>query len=477
MSNIVEKFKKDMKGKEITKQEGNFSFLIFGSCIPGGFRPYINKYYNFDFGSFIYLMQENHGLVFFDLEVYTNIMKNVFNKFLKAESKEDILEYQDFLKIWKEINEHYKNCHPEKLKDISDEELDTLTKEGFKFEAQYLAATVFSEVLGKDLVKEFYNLIEADKNKFEEFFSITSRSATESFMIRTDEKLINFENTEDPYDINWILTDYYIGPKLEEVPEKIDKLIEEKGGIEKIKKELEEQKKEVEKNKEQIEKLKESLSEKEKKLVDFMQLSIYVRDTRKKPMQKVLTTISNTCRETFKRMGLKEEDIVYGHASDFIQDKYKKPEYPEEIEKRKKGISAYIDENGPIFEYGNTKEVNEEIYKLMDESIENINKIKGNTGCKGKARAKAKVILSKNDFHKFKQGEILVTSMTRPEFVPLMKLASAIITDEGGITCHAAIISRELNIPCIIGTKNATRILKDEDLVEVDAEKGVATKC
>lgn len=54
-----------------------------------------------------------------------------------------------------------------------------------------------------------------------------------------------------------------------------------------------------------------------------------------------------------------------------------------------------------------------------------------------------------------------------------MKKAAAIITDEGGITCHAAIVSRELNIPCIIGTKVATKILKDGDLVEVNAEKGV----
>ena len=59
--------------------------------------------------------------------------------------------------------------------------------------------------------------------------------------------------------------------------------------------------------------------------------------------------------------------------------------------------------------------------------------------------------------------------MTRPEFLPAMKKASAIVTDEGGITSHAAIVSRELGIPCIIGTKNATEILKNGDLVEVKA--------
>jgi pyruvate, water dikinase len=70
-------------------------------------------------------------------------------------------------------------------------------------------------------------------------------------------------------------------------------------------------------------------------------------------------------------------------------------------------------------------------------------------------------------------GDVLVTGMTRPEFVPLMKLASAIVTDEGGITCHAAIVSRELGKPCVIGTKNATKVLRDGMLIEVDAEKGI----
>lgn len=75
----------------------------------------------------------------------------------------------------------------------------------------------------------------------------------------------------------------------------------------------------------------------------------------------------------------------------------------------------------------------------------------------------------------FTEGTILVTSMTRPEFVPLMRKAVAIITDEGGITCHAAIVSRELNIPCIIGTKHATKILKNGSTIHLDVNKGIIT--
>jgi phosphoenolpyruvate synthase/pyruvate phosphate dikinase len=72
-----------------------------------------------------------------------------------------------------------------------------------------------------------------------------------------------------------------------------------------------------------------------------------------------------------------------------------------------------------------------------------------------------------------KKDYILVISMTRPEFIPYLKNCKAIITDEGGITCHAAIVSRELKIPCIISTKIATQVLHDGDLVEVDADKGI----
>lgn len=75
----------------------------------------------------------------------------------------------------------------------------------------------------------------------------------------------------------------------------------------------------------------------------------------------------------------------------------------------------------------------------------------------------------------FVPGNILVTTMTRPEFVPLIKHASAIITDEGGITCHAAVVSRELGIPCIIGTQHATKVLKSGQQISLDLRTGDIT--
>lgn len=112
---------------------------------------------------------------------------------------------------------------------------------------------------------------------------------------------------------------------------------------------------------------------------------------------------------------------------------------------------------------------------FKNKSKTTVNELKGMTACMGKESTivgKVKIILNPKD-NFLKEGEILVTSMTRPEFLPYMKKAKAIITNEGGITSHAAIISRELGIPCVIGTKFATEVLKNGDLVEVDIRKGI----
>lgn len=104
------------------------------------------------------------------------------------------------------------------------------------------------------------------------------------------------------------------------------------------------------------------------------------------------------------------------------------------------------------------------------------NELKGRTAMKGNAKGYAKIVLGRSDFKKVNEGDILIAPSTRPEYLPVMKKSFAIITDEGGLTSHAAIVSRELNIPCIIGTQIATEILKDNDLVEVDADNGIVRK-
>ena len=94
--------------------------------------------------------------------------------------------------------------------------------------------------------------------------------------------------------------------------------------------------------------------------------------------------------------------------------------------------------------------------------------VRGNTAYPGKAKGYAKIIYNEEMFQKFKEGDILITPMTAANYTSLIDKAAAIITDEGGITCHAAIVARELGIPAVVGTENATRIIKTGDPITVD---------
>lgn len=124
------------------------------------------------------------------------------------------------------------------------------------------------------------------------------------------------------------------------------------------------------------------------------------------------------------------------------------------------------------------KAIGEEALNLINKfskqeklSAEEIN---GQVAYGGKVKGNVLIALKVEDIdERVVENKILVVPMTTPEFVPFLPKVKAIITDEGGITCHAAIVSREMRKPCIIGTKIATKVLKDGDLVEVDAEKGV----
>lgn len=97
----------------------------------------------------------------------------------------------------------------------------------------------------------------------------------------------------------------------------------------------------------------------------------------------------------------------------------------------------------------------------------------GKVANKGIVKGIVKIVLKKEDIKKVGKENILVSYMTIPDFLPAMEKSLAFVTDEGGIMCHAAIVAREMGKPCVIGTKIATKVLKDGDLVEVDANQGV----
>ncbi|NQU97950.1 hypothetical protein HQ533_00640 [Candidatus Woesearchaeota archaeon] len=139
---------------------------------------------------------------------------------------------------------------------------------------------------------------------------------------------------------------------------------------------------------------------------------------------------------------------------------------------------VYIDHGEVKGLYGKkAREFAEKYIKREDEEeISESNEFKGAIACQGYAKGKVKIVNTSNDIQKMEEGDILVSIATTPAIVSAMQKAAAIVTDEGGLTCHAAIVSRELGVPCIIGTKVATKVLKDGDSIVVDAKKGVVRK-
>jgi len=105
----------------------------------------------------------------------------------------------------------------------------------------------------------------------------------------------------------------------------------------------------------------------------------------------------------------------------------------------------------------------------------NVKELNGTCACSGQAKGTVKIVNKPEEMEKMNQGDVMVSHTTFPSLVPAMKKASAIITEDGGITCHAAIVAREMNTPCITGIKTATKVLSDGMTIEVDADNGVVT--
>jgi phosphoenolpyruvate synthase/pyruvate phosphate dikinase len=118
--------------------------------------------------------------------------------------------------------------------------------------------------------------------------------------------------------------------------------------------------------------------------------------------------------------------------------------------------------------------LNQELAHLNINS--NQNYVKGQIACKGKAEGTARIVFTKDDYKKIKKGDILITPMTKPNIVPFLSVVNGIVANDGGALSHASIISREMNIPCIVGTIHATDIFKNGDHILLDANIGEAKK-
>ncbi len=122
------------------------------------------------------------------------------------------------------------------------------------------------------------------------------------------------------------------------------------------------------------------------------------------------------------------------------------------------------------------KVIDRKLVNMDDDALVGITELQGRVAFEGIARGKAHIIRARKDMEGFEDGDIVVSPMTDPSYLPVMKRAAAFVTNEGGTLCHAAIVARELQKPCVIATKHATHIFRNGDMLEVDANTGVVKK-
>ncbi len=259
------------------------------------------------------------------------------------------------------------------------------------------------------------------------------------------------------------------------------KLIKEYGGLSsrEIKKLIKQSEAESEKKMTASRRWFSTLSPTEKKVVRFLQEIIRIRDIRKDGVSKALAIMYQIANRYLSELDLQASLIPYLSSYELKLGLDYLKSNRSDIQLRPKGtIMLWSMTNSfPIqFEYGTYGETVRQLgkyYLSKQTRKQNKGEIKGQVASKGKVVGVVRIVTNPSKDNGFKEGDILVTGMTRPEFVPLMKKAGAIVTNEGGITSHAAIVSRELNIPCIVGTRVATAVLKNGDMVEVDATIGI----
>ncbi len=278
-------------------------------------------------------------------------------------------------------------------------------------------------------------------------------------------------------DFGWIEARWYVGKGWKEkdiiermarfdVTQNFEEKIKELNGL-------------INRNKEEVKNIAKELklSRDEIELVRVAKEYVFVRTYRTDMFNKAGFAARPFLQEIAKRLGLSFEQLIFLNSEEIINELKKakiENELYQRISKRQKAFGILLCKGKLIYFDGKEIEEIKKQQEITEEVNFDIREIKGITASPGKVTGLVKIVaMDKKGLSDVKNGDILVTSMTTPDFIPAMEKAVAFVTNEGGITCHAAIVSREMKKPCIIGTKIATKVLKDGDLVEVDADKGV----
>lgn len=492
---------------DIQNAQGSFFAcdLVFSSYIES------EKIHGVKFTPILAYLED--GKNFFQIisdENIMNVARKIYKDYLIDEKTLDI-KIDDHAEITKKIDTLWENH--KKRKSITDQELFEFFRRMITMSRNWWLYGVIGEDKGRIIDEEIVPLFEKnhniDKNKAFEIISTLSHSEEQAafsmerksfyeacsyvlsadglkkvvlnndvFAIKNDRHFMrSFEDYRRNYfykntdfsDRKEVTIETFIAELKVEIQENTSK---------KIKKEISSIENATQEIKENKQKILSSIifTTEEKKLINFASKTVCWIDNRKVGMMKQFYYLFSLLHEIAEMCHVAYEDVAVLFVPEVEKLLINKGKLnAEDLKERKKNLMVVyeIGEKNKIF-YGQDAS---DMFRLSKGISEDSKKLKGSVASRGDDKWVSGIVRIVIDPMKdpFEKDEILVTSMTRIEFVPLMKKAKMIVTDEGGIACHAAIVSRELGVPCIIGTKNATDILANGDVIKADTEKGFIT--
>lgn len=207
-------------------------------------------------------------------------------------------------------------------------------------------------------------------------------------------------------------------------------------------------------------------------LVKTYQDILYLKDKRDEYRRRGFFAIQPVVEKFEKDIQVSRGDLWLTRSEEVIRWVTDRANFEQEIARRHVGYILEADTEEEIFIVG--QEARDAFLEKRDSR--EIHEVKGVPGSRGIVTGVAQVVRSSEECRTFEEGKILVATTTNPDYISAMQKAIAFVTDEGGITCHAAIVAREMKKPCIVGCRVATQVIQTGDHIEVDAERGIVRK-
>lgn len=414
------------------------------------------------------------------------ILNNSKRKWTKAILKNSLKRIENFLEKFESTD----------LGQITKQEFLALYKKAVEEEEYFWTAWSPIEMMTIGLEEMIRKELIAVKDEIEKknALSILTSTSHLTFYRQENEDLLKIALLKDKKEIEkklnkhankyfWMLNNYKEVKILDRkyFKEELNKIIvrAEEVAIEEKIKEAKGYRQQVKKDKEEIIR-KYNLPSSVKKLTSFLDECIWWQDIRKEYTLKIIDCLNLILKEVSRRKYFTLDDLklltLFEVKNLLAASPEKNKIFSKIIAERKNGTVFYFT-NKKSLEVKNTK-VKKEFFAFYIErtpqkQVSVIEGILASSGPTKYFKGPVKIIKSVDELSKLQKGDVLVTVMTSPDYIAGMRKSGAIITDEGGLTCHAAIVARELNKPCIVGTKIATKVLKDGQIVELHTARGV----